>query len=318
MSSIPLSTSNFKQRRARARLIKALLFVGVACLFALSFQYFFEKRVILGSESAAAYKVNRILYQQHPNEIPIFGPSTAQGDLIPSVLGPDFFDYGIDGVREDVLLFFMEQECRKQKANRHLVAVFTMEGFTYGLGDLNAYIPNSNSPAVRNLLGDNYKLYYSIPFIKYYGQYDSYLKDYLNERMMLTKYKDRGASIEKDIITPEKFNTLVRDRMNSVGRFRNDTVLEQRFVRLVRDHPDRDFVILIPPFHPSYFNKFENYDDALRFFSYLSQFPNIRILNYSHQFYPDDCYLNTTHLNYRGAVLFNNMIKDTLQKIIAE
>jgi hypothetical protein len=314
MSLIPLSTSNSKRRR----LIKALLFVGVVCLFAFVFQYFFEKKVILGSESGAAYKVNRILYQQHPNEIPIFGPSLAKADLIPSVLGPDFFDYGIDGIRDDVVLFFLEQECRKQRANRHLVAVFAMEGFTYGLGDLTAYIPNSNSPAVKNLLGDDYKLYYSIPFIKYYGQYDNYLKDYLNERMMLTKYKDRGASIEKDIITPDKFSAMVRNRMNTVSRFANDSVLEQRFVRLVRDHPERDFVILIPPFHPSYFNKFENYDDALRFFSYLSQFPNIQVLNYSHQFYPDDCYLNTTHLNYKGAVLFNQLIKDTLQKIIAE
>ncbi|MES1224779.1 MAG: hypothetical protein ABUT20_55320, partial [Bacteroidota bacterium] len=224
---------------------------------------------------------------------------------------------GIDGVREDVLLFFLEEECKKQKANSHIIAVISLDGFNYSLGDMNNYILNSNNPDVQKLLGEHYQWYYKVPFVKYYGQYDSYLKDFLNERMMLTKYKDRGASIEKDVLTKEKFNSLVADRKNTTSRFNFDSVLDNRFVDLIKKYPKRNFIIMIPPTHPSYFFKYENYPEAQHFLSYLGQFPNVKVLDYSHNFYPDDCYLNTSHLNYKGAVLFNNLIKDTLQKITA-
>src|SRR6266566_2470772 len=100
MSPIPSSTSSSNA----SRLIKTIRFICLICLLAYAFQYFFEKKIILGSESAAAYKVNRILYRNDATEIPIFGPSTAQGDLIPDILNPHCFNYGIDGVRDNVLL----------------------------------------------------------------------------------------------------------------------------------------------------------------------------------------------------------------------
>ena len=314
MSPIPSSTSSSNT----SRWIKTLRFIALVCLLAYSFQYFFEKKIILGSESAAAYKVNRILYGNDETEIPIFGPSTAQGGLIPDLLNPHCFNYGMDGVREDVLLFFLKEECKKTRKNPHILLVLSPDGLSYSLGDLNNYILNSNNPDVRDLLGANYKLYYKMPLVKYYGQCESYFKDYLNERMMLTKYKDKGASVEKDVLTKERFNSLVEERKNTITIFKNDSGLEKAFVSLVRDHPQRTFVIIIPPVHPSYFYRYKNYDEALRFFTYLAGFPNIRVLNYSHQFYPDDYYVNTMHLNYTGAVAFNNLLKDSLQKIISE
>lgn len=300
----------------RRRLTYTLSMVCLGCLLAVLFQNVFEKRVILKSESSAAYKINRIIHYTDKNEIPIFGPSTAQSGFIPSMLGPDYFNYGIDGVREDVLLFFLEHECQKIKANPYIIAVLSADGLSGSLGDINAYLLNSGDPEVRKLMGSRYQFYYHIPFIKYYGQYDNYFKDYLNERMQLTKYKDRGASIEKDVLTKESFDELVHERLNTVTRFRTDSVLLKRLITLLRNNPERKFVFIIPPVHPSYFQKFQNYDDALKFFAYLSSFPNVTVLNYSQNFFPDECYLNTTHLNYDGAVRFNRLIKDTLDKIM--
>jgi hypothetical protein len=314
MFPTPSSTSNSK----RTRVVKGLCFIGLVCIAACLFQYWFERKIILGSESSAAYKVHRILYSDEKNEIPIIGPSTAQGGLIPGILGPNFFNYGIDGVQDDVMQFFLKEECKKTNANSHIVLVFTLSGFNYALGDINSYILDSDNPDVRDLIGKYYKPYYRIPLIKYYGLYDSYLKDFLNERMMLTKFKDRGASVEKNALVPEKFNALVEERKETIGYYRNDSSLEQKFVGLIRSHPEKSFIILIPPLHPSFFYNFKNYGDAQHYLFYLSQFPNIHVLNYSQHFYPDSCYINTTHLNYKGAVLFNNLIRDTLQKIIAE
>ncbi len=297
-------------------MINTLLFAGVVIVLALSFQYIFERKIILHSESSGSYKINRILKFTDAGEIPIFGPSTAEGAFIPSLLGPEYFNYGLSGVRDDVLLFFLEQECKKVKKNPNILLVLSLDGFTYSLGEPNNYILNSNDPDVKKLIGNTYRPYYKIPFIKYYGQYEWYVKDYLTDRINLTKYSERGASIEKNVLTKEKFADLIAERRSWPTWFKNDSVLEKRFVNLVRNHPKRHFIIVIPPFHPSYFDQYKNYDDALHYFSWLAGFPNVSVLNYSHHFYPDDCYFNTSHLNYNGALLFNKMLKDTLPQVL--
>jgi hypothetical protein len=294
---------------------KSLLFIVLVFTVGWLFQYFFEKKIILTSPSSSAYKINRILNYTYENEIPIFGASRAEGTFIPSLLGKDFFNYGISGTREDVQLFFLEQECKKNKKNPYILLTFEVEGYTNGLGDLNTYLLNINNKDIRSLVGDNYRWYYKIPFVKYFGKYESFFKDYLNERMMLTKYKENGATIEKDEITKEKFDYLVDERKNTEGEFKNDSSLEKRFIQLFNAYPNRKFIIIIPPYHPSCFARFKNYNDVQNYLSYLSKFPNISVLDYSHNFYPDNYYMNTSHLNYKGACVFNNMLKDTLQKI---
>jgi len=304
--------SNFKRPYT-----KTFLFLGTLVLLALAFQHFFERKIILNSLSSSSYKINRIITSQDQYEIPIFGASRAQGAFIPDSLGPAFFNYGIDGIRDNVILFFLEQECKKQKKTPYTLLTFELEGYTNAIGDPDSYILNCNNPEVKQLLGSEFKPYYNVPFVKYFGKYESYFKDYLNDRMMLTKYKDKGASIEKNVLTPEKFASLVEARKSTATQFRNDNVLETEFIQLFKNNPDRRFIIIIPPYHPSYFEQYVNYNDAVRFLAYLSTFKNIVVLNYSHLFYPDSCYMNTTHLNYKGALLFNKVVKDTLQKIMS-
>jgi hypothetical protein len=296
---------------------KSLLFVVLVIILAVLFQYFFEKKIILSTQSSSAYKIDRILHSDDEDEIPIFGASRAQGSFIPDVIGKDFFNYGIDGIRDNVVLFFLEQECKKEKHTPYVLMTFELDGYKNSLGDLNSYILNSGNKEVRALLGNDYRFYYKIPFIKYFGKYESYFKDYLNERMMLTKYKDKGASIEKLTLTKARFDGLVADRKNTETVFENDSLLEKQYIQLFKQHTDRTFILIIPPYHSSYFVQYKNYDEALNFLSYLTTFPNIIVLNYSHHFYTDECYSNTTHLNYKGAYAFSNMLKDTLQKIFA-
>jgi hypothetical protein len=297
---------------------RSILFIVLIFILGWLFQYFFEKKIILTSPSSSAYKINRILNFTDENEVPIFGASRAEGTFVPDMLGKNFFNYGISGTRDNVLLFFLNEECKKKKKNPYILLTFEIEGYSNSLGDLDSYILNINNKDVKSLVDSNYHWYYGVPFIKYFGKYESFFKDYLNERMMLTKYKDKGATIEKDELTKEKFDYLVAERNNTIDEFKNDTLLKKKFIELFRQYPERKFIIIIPPYHPSYFTQFKNYADAENYLSYLSKFPNISILNYSHHFYPDNYYMNTSHLNYKGATVFNNMVKDTLQKIFAQ
>ena len=104
------SISNFKKYVLKI-LLPVLLIVGV---MATAFCFLFEKNIILANENCGAYKVNRIINLNNPNEIPILGSSRAEASFIPEILGVNYFNYGLEGTQENVMLFFIREECKKK------------------------------------------------------------------------------------------------------------------------------------------------------------------------------------------------------------
>jgi len=197
MAELNSSISNFKRFLARI-VLPLILTIGIAGFI---LDYFFEKEVIFGSQMTGAYKVNRILTKTYPDEIPIFGSSRAEGGFIPDSLGPNFFNYGISATRYDVTLFFLEQECKKEKKDPYILLNLDLEGLSYGIGDPSNYVPNAADAAVRNLIGRSNRLYYQVPLLKYYGRFEIYTRNYMNNRMQLTKLSDKGAALIKEALT---------------------------------------------------------------------------------------------------------------------
>lgn len=279
----------------------------------LLFQYFFEKAVILNSSTNGSYKVNRIINETNINEIPIFGSSRAEGSYIPSVLGPDYFNYGMAGTQDDVVLFFLKEECRKKKKTPILIN-FDMDGFSYSPGDIANYVYNSGYAPVKKLMGEEYSVIYQIPFLKYFGYYEYYLKMYLNNKINLTKKTDNGANLELNILTKKAFDELVQQRMTTADDFKNDAQLEAEFIQLIQKHPHRAFIFVISPYHKSCFTKFKNLSELHVFVDKMNALPNVRVIDFSRVDYPDSLYMNTTHLNYRGALRFSAELKDSLMQ----
>ncbi len=305
------SISNFKLFATRIIIPTLLLVVLAGWLF----QIFFERKIILHREICGDYKVNRIINQTNPNEIPILGASMAQGNFIPDTLGSNYFNYGLDGTGGNVLLFFMKEECKKKKNNPYLIVTFTLNGLIYSLGDISIYLYNAQYPDVRHLLGKKYQTYFGIPVVKYFGQYETYMKYYLNDRINLTKYTDKGASIEKNKMTKDRFDQLIKERENTIDCFKNDTSLEQEFLSIINSNQNRIFIIIISPYHKSYFAQFQNYAGAEQFINKLRTYKNVRVYDFANSNYPDSMFMNTTHLNYYGAVRFSKELKDSLKAI---
>jgi hypothetical protein len=311
MSQTNSSTSSFKLFLVKVLLPFLLSLIVAGYLFGL----FFEKKVILNSAICGAYKVDRIINETHPDEIPIFGSSRADGGYIPDMLGANYFNYGLNGTGPNVMLFFLKEECKKRKNHPVIILNFDLAGFVHPLGDISNYIYNSGYLPVRELLGKNYKTMYSIPFIKYYGQYESYLKYYLNNKMNITMYTNKGASVEKNKMTKERFNELVNERKLTHETFRHDTAMENEYMQIISENPQRLFVFVIAPYHSSYFAKFENLPDAENFIDTLKKKKNVKVFDFSKENYPDSLFINTMHLNYTGAVRFNKDLKDSLAKL---
>ncbi len=308
------NSSIFNFKRFLLRILLPLLLVTGIVGFA--FDYFFEKQIIFKNQLCNAYKVNRIIRETHPAEIPIFGSSRAEGSFIPDSLGPGYFNYGISGSKTDVALFFIREECRKKKSNPYIIVALDYDRLIGGIGDIANYIPCANYAPVKKLLGDNYRQYYSVPFVRYYGMFDTYLKLYANNKLQLTKISNKGAALEKTPFSATYFKDVVNMRLSKPVEFLIDKRLHSGLLQLVAENPGRYFIFVASPYHSSYFKSMVNYTAVEGFLAGLSEYKNVKVLDFSKMPLPDSFFLNTSHLNYEGAMAFSHSLKDSLAKVV--
>jgi hypothetical protein len=304
------SISSFRQFLLRILLPLILIVGGAGYLFNL----FFEKNVILKSQICGAYKVNRIINETHNDEIPIFGSSRAAYGIIPDSLGNNYFNYGLAGTQYDVTLFFLDKECKKSKSTP-IILNFDLDGLVSSLGDVSNYILNAGDPGVKELLGKEYKPYFQIPLIKYFGRFETYLGLYLNNKIQLTKFTNKGASIEKNVLPQKEFDGLVAERKNASTTFKNDSTLQKKLLDMIAANPSRRFIFIIAPYHSSYFEKYTNPTTAQAFLTQLNTIKNVKVFDFSKMPLADSMFLNTTHINIKGATVFNHQLRDSLASI---
>ena len=161
-------------------------------------------------------------------------------------------------------------------------------------------------------MGKEYKPYFCVPFLKYYGRFETYFRSYLNQRLELTKITDKGASLEKNAIPKKEFDELVAERRNNQTIFKCDSLLKQKLLSLIYANRNRIFIFVISPYHSSYFSKYVNINDAHSFLNLLRSCSNVRVFDFSKIPLSDDMFLNTSHVNFKGAIIFNRYLKDSL------
>jgi hypothetical protein len=289
-----------------------LLLVGI---MAAMFTFWFEQKIILGNESCGAYKINRIITNVDVTEIPIFGSSRAEASFIPELLGGNYFNYGLEGTQENVMLFFIKEECKKKKKSPVIIINIDLDGINTKTGDIANYLYNSDHESIKQLMAEQYEAHFSIPFIKYIGQFENYFRYYLNNRIQLTKYSNKGAFIDKVVLPQKMMDELIEYRRKNQDVFVNEPDLKKDFFKTINVCHDRKFVFVIPPYHSCYFTNYKNPEDAKAFVNELRALPNARVFDFSSVIYPDSLFMNTTHLNYDGAVRFTKEFRDSLSTL---
>ncbi|MBV5312491.1 MAG: hypothetical protein JZU47_04290 [Prolixibacteraceae bacterium] len=309
-----LSISNFKKFFKRILIPFAILIVSIGSII----NYYFEKKIVLGSPNAGVYKVNRIINENNIDEICFFGSSRAEGTFIPDSLVKNGFNYGIFAAQDDVVLFFLKEECKKKDKKNAIVINFDLDGLNYSLGDISNYIYNSEYPAVKELISINYKNVFRVPFVKYAGYYEMYTKYYINDKFNLTRYTNKGASIEKIETSKEYFKELVDRQINAKRVFRNDPKLSIELSKIIKSNPHRKFIFVIAPYHKSFFDGFTNFQDAELYLASLKKNSNVTVLDFGKIDFPNEYFFDTRHLNLKGAIGFNRILKDSLNVILAK
>ncbi len=305
------SISSFKRFIVKI-LAPFLIIVGVAGWI---FNYFFEQQIILKSQISGAYKVNRIISETHPNEIPIFGSSRAIMGLIPDSLGNDHFNYGINGAYFNVTLFFLEEECKKKKARPQIIINLDPFGLRNGIGDISSYLYNAGNPEIKELLDTVYKPYFGIPVLKYYGYYENYYRIYLTNRIGSDKVANNGAMYERNTMPKKDFDKMVAERNDAMPLYEMNDVLKNKLFSIISGHPERYFIFVISPYHSScrMADSLDKLNEDLC--RQLVSYKNVKLFDCGKLPLTDDMFFNPSHLSYKGAIVFTKAFKDSLNSI---
>ena len=284
---------------------------AISALVGITFSYLFEELIIYSLEVHGAAKINRIYSSAEPNEIPIFGSSRAEGNYVPSKIDGNCYNYGISGTQANIWFYLLGEELKKDRKTP-IILNLDLNGFKFSDGDISNYLPTwSNSKHILQTPG---KWNYSIPFIKYFGHYETYTQYYISELTNLTQLTEKGGTFKKNSLTKVKFDALVQKRLKAESSFSIEKVLLEECYHLI-ESTDRKIITVVSPYHKSYFNKFENIEVANDFLLKLGKRDNVEVIDLRHYIEDDELFTNTTHLNYKGAVSFSEELNRLLVEL---
>lgn len=296
----------------RKYLIPYLLILSAGLI---GIHFLFKNIIIAQTQSSGAAKVNRIKTNTDPNEIPILGSSRAEGSFIPDSLGLHFFNYGMAGVQDDVWLYFLKIELAKGR-NTPIVINLDADGLQRIQSGLVYWLFDTQDSTVRTFIGKEWKPIHHLPVIRNFGYFEIHLANYLNEKFELTGNRNKGAILELKKLSRQEFDDAVQKRLESKLIATHDPKIYADLLTTLSNTKGRKVIMVIPPYHYSYLRSIQNKEDILRLQTTLDSLPNVHILDYAQMNLDDSLFYNTTHLNKKGAILFNRYLKKHLDSIL--
>jgi hypothetical protein len=290
----------------------AFLIVGLAGDFAIT------RWAIYQNPSGDAGRLYHLLHEDG-DEIPIFGSSKVYYDYVPSAMGLNVYNYGFAGTSYEVVDALLALELKKQKTTPIIIDL-KPQGET-GVGDSATLLPFIYLPEIRDLLKRAHLMTwrYYLPGLRYFGYYDQYLKEYLNDRAHLMRTVERGFSREKYwSFDRARLDDAVRKRLSGHNGYFPDEEQNARLIAQITNHPQRLFFLVYSPLHRSCLTNFENSDRFERFKAQLGSLPNAVVIDMEAVDYPDEWFKDTNHLLYDGAVAFSTTLGARVRDALRE
>lgn len=304
------------ERASRVRL-PWLTAVCAFLVMTLGGDYLFTHAVIYRSDSFEAGKVAHLIGEKGA-EIPIFGSSKARHDYVPSLISPLAFNYGMDSASFEVVDALLDVELAKPKCGPIIIDVF--QSAFHDLGDISKFAPFAGRPEFRLALDEQHAMEWRflVPGLRYFGYYDWYLKDYLNERLGLTRKVVRGYTVSTNgtDFSRQDLEAAVQKRLAEGFTYTEDRSQLAQFLRRVRSAPNRRFIIVFSPLHSSCFRVFRNYSGFQKYVADLRAEPNATVLDWSQMPLKDEDFTDTTHLSFQGARKFSTRLHDEIKDLL--
>jgi hypothetical protein len=323
----------------------------IAAIVALTIDQVFEHIVLpKRTDISNSYKIERLLGETPPDEIPVFGSSKGRSSFIPDSLGEDVFNYSMEKSNFDVIFFLLETELAKDK-DGPIIIEFNTRSFVHRPDhtiDLSTFMPVKDSPEVIEYLTENDRLdkFQLLPGVRYFGSYIRYLRsltrkvtsnkitnrggifiDYYPGDKLLKRFTDsRYKMMEKRKELEAKkasgipltyMEVQLLDQLQMSADFAENTERIQKFESMAKEHPNRDFIMVFTPHHPSELVGVTNLEKIDSLFNHWNtDIPNIHAFDYSTFQLPDSCFKNSSHINLEGARRFCAVLNDDLDSLL--
>jgi hypothetical protein len=323
----------------------------LAILMALMVDSFFHYYAIPNQRHFSnTRKIDRIISEKNPDEIPIFGSSVARRGYYCDSISPDVYNYGMSGSLFNSIYPLMQIEMEKEKETP-VILDFDHHTFLYSEYlklDLSNYVPHIENHFIRDMLEEHgkYDWNFQVPGLRYFGLYMDYTRDFLKpkleteelincggvfyppkEKVFLRYLAKREEMIkEKDELVVKKklsttlFNNSDARRLNyleALFTFHPDSTNVAKFETLMRENRHRQFFIVYSPQNWSKIDALVNYDEVIEFLGQLERDnENLKVFDYSLVEYPDSYYRDSGHMNILGAKAFSAMLGRDLRSFL--
>ena len=282
------------------------------------FDKVFTKYIVLKNETTNYYKLYRLVHETHNEEIPILGSSTVLRGYLPDTLGSNFYNYGITASNFQKVEFQLKVELAKDKNTPIIIDL--PPPFFYDKDQPNIriedFLPIVDISEVSQFMNeyDYAQPWHHLPGIRYFGYYLTYVGAYYREGKMPKRMGvDKGAKFVRTRQTAQEFERLAQWRKENPIPIQISEKMVERFKNLVKSHPNRQIVLVVSPFHKAAYESGTDLKVYINLIQRLeNDLPNIKGLVFDGTNYPDDYFLDTSHLNYWGAVYFSKELRRVL------
>jgi hypothetical protein len=293
-------------------IIVFLVFAGLS----VTADYVFTHWAIYNNPSSYAGRIYH-LYHENGDEIPMFGASKVLNDYIPTEMGINAYNYGLNDTSYETIDVFLQIELAKPKTSPIIIDL--KPAAEYGIGDPIVYVPFVFDPRIRKLMERSGSLpwRYYLPGIRYFGCYDLYLEDLINDHFHLMRKVVRGFSYEKyRIFDRTRLDAAIRMRLQGTNGYFPDESQNRRLIGHIQAHPERLFFLVYSPVHSTCYVNFQHLNQFNAFKAQLASFPNAVVIDYSQLNFPDEWFKDTTHLLTPGAEEFSRRLGAKINEVL--
>lgn len=271
--------------------------------------------LIFASTGSIQYKMYRLFNERPKGEIAVIGSSRAQGHFVPSVLGENVFNYGIDGSSQyETVLHLRALIARNDTAP----IIVNLDPRGLGRGDLQGdYSLATNRADIPTAAQKLPPLDASTwPGVRFWGKLRASAANALNAKMGGTKHIDKGAILQR-ISRNEAEWAHINANLKAAKFGINDEVWNDLESVLNAPHPP--IYCVLSPVSPSQYKLFaaeqENLDGLAKLVKRLRSFPNVKVVDLVTDVcerFPQSKFFDPIHLNEAGARRFSEELKTIL------
>ena len=252
------------------------------------------------------YKMQRLWQNNDKDEIAIVGSSRAQANYVPSLIATNCFNYGCDGQGYAETLFHLTA-LKARGGDAPIIINYdpwwiTISKTANFVGDYRLAPNSGRVNGVDALLG-----------MRFYGYLRKSVTDWLNAKAAVTKVIDNGAVLLKNSRSSSEWE-IINGKQKPYS-FRRDEESCAIFKETLSALSPRKVYVVAAPCSKRFMELFGGRYEFECFVKELDGLSNVSVVNmFGDKRFADADFVDTTHLNIKGARTFTLFLKNAMER----